>query len=99
MECTQEGATDPQEIALKMDTYCVVADPGQRASYGQVYECELSDDALSLSLSEAGSSELGLPRRVHFPLRMEPSTLAATKAGIRRVLTSGRRSALPRLSL
>ncbi|MFI6129521.1 Imm10 family immunity protein [Micromonospora sp. NPDC051141] len=99
MECTPEAEVDPQEIALKMDTYCVVVDPGQLTSYGQVRGCKVLDDFLTLSLSETGSEDLNLPQEVGFPLRMAPQALIAVKAGLRRVLTSGRRSALPRLYL
>lgn len=49
MEC--HDAEDEQEIALGMDTSCLVVDPGQATAYGGVRECELTERRLRLVLS------------------------------------------------
>ena len=61
MFMAKNDAHDEQEISLRMDTYCLVAEPGQRTVFGGVVECELSDDRLILRLTEQAAQALGTP--------------------------------------
>ncbi len=40
---------DPDEVDDGMDTYCLVADPGQATYYGGVKTCELDEERLPWS--------------------------------------------------
>lgn len=95
MECCD--ADDEQEVALGMDTYCLVVDPGQATFYGGVRECELACGRLRLVLTEHAAAALGVPAALDFALTMSPGQQQLISRGLRRVLTSGRRDAIPRL--
>jgi hypothetical protein len=93
-------AGDPQEIRLGMDTYCLIADPGQATHYGGVTACETGNAQLHLTLTEEAASSLGMPADVSFALDLTPRQLSLLNRGLARVLTSGRTDAIPqRLNL
>jgi hypothetical protein len=93
MECYD--ADDEQNISLGMDTYCLVVEPGQWTAYGGVLECELSDDRLTLRLTERAAEKLGTPTDVSFGLALDSTKLEVLRRGLRRVLSSGRANAVP----
>jgi hypothetical protein len=93
MEC--DDADDEQEIAVGMDTYCLVVDPGQATHYGGVRECELKDGRLHLILTSQAATALGMPVETWFALELTPQQSGALSRGLERVLTSGRADAIP----
>ncbi len=93
MDCSDDE--DEQNISSGMDAYCLVVEPGQWTAYGGVVECELSDDRLSLRLTERAAEELGTPTEVSFGLALDSTKLEVLRRGLRRVLTSGRANAVP----
>jgi hypothetical protein len=94
-------AEDPQEIQLGMDTYCLVAGPGQATWYGGVRECELGGRRLHLTLTAEAAGTLGMPVDTSFALeQLTPQQVDLLGRGLARVLTSGRASEVPqRLSI
>ncbi|MEU0152837.1 Imm10 family immunity protein [Micromonospora fulviviridis] len=97
MECDEEAAEDPQEIALGWDTYCLVVDPGQATHYGGVVQCEVAGTQLRLTLTGEAARTLALPTDVSFDLQLTADQVSLLKRGVTRVLTSGRRNARPTL--
>ena len=95
MECYD--ADDEQEVAPGMDTYCLVVNPGQATFYGGVRECELACGRLRLLLTEHAAAALGIPAELDFALTMSPELQQLISRGLRQVLTSGRRDAIPLL--
>lgn len=93
MECFD--ADDEQEIELGMDTYCLVVDPGQATHYGGVRECEIRGAEWRLVLAEDAAATLGLPVEQRFVLDLPAHQRDLLGRGLRRVLTSGRRDAVP----
>ena len=93
MECG--GAEVPQNISLGMDTYCLVAGPGQATCYGGVRECELGGGRLRLTLTEEAAGSLGMPVETSFALDLTPPQVDLLGRGLVRVLTSGRTGAVP----
>ncbi len=97
MECLD---VDEQDVALGMDTYCLVVDPGQATWYGGVVECELTSGRLRLLLTEDAAKTLGMPTEPVFALALSADQLRMVGRGLDRVLNSGRRDAVPgRLSV
>ena len=94
-------AEDPQEIQLGMDTYCLVAGPGQATCYGGVRECELGGGRLHLTLTAEAAGTLGMPADTSFALeQLTPQQVDLLGRGLARVLTSGRAGEVPqRLSI
>lgn len=86
---------DPQEVSAGMDTYCLVAGPGQATHYGGVRECELDSGRLRLALTEEAAGSLGLPVDVSFALNLAPRQVELLSRGLARVLASGRTDAVP----
>jgi hypothetical protein len=95
MECYD--AEDEQEIALSMDTYCLVVDPGQATHYGGVRECVITGTALRLVLAEDAADELALPTHMSFELALPPRQMLLLGRGLGRVLTSGRADEVPEI--
>lgn len=95
------GAEDPQDIQLGMDTYCLVAGPGQATCYGGIRECELGSGRLHLKLTAETAGTLGMPVDTSFALELlTPQQIDLLGRGLARVLTSGRASEVPqRLSI
>jgi hypothetical protein len=100
-----EGAPDGDEDDdLEMDSYCLVADPSQAVFYGGVERCEihLREGAgpagpLRLTLDQETAEELEVPRSAQFDLHLTAGQLDVLRRGLRRILTSGRPSAIPEL--
>ncbi len=63
-------AEDRQEIQLGMDTYCLVAGPGQATCYGGVPDCELGGGRLHLTLTAEAAGNLGMPVDTSFALEL-----------------------------
>lgn len=95
MECYD--AEDEQEVALGMDTYCLVVDPGQATAYGGVAQCVVAEGHLRLVLATDTAEALGTPAELDFALAMDEEQIEMVKRGLARVLTSGRHSAIPPL--
>jgi hypothetical protein len=93
MECLDEG--DEQEIALGMDTYCLVVDPGQATFYGGVRDFKVGSDTLNISWSKEAASALGMPAETVFSLNIRPDQRDLLQNGLNRVLASGRVSEVP----
>ncbi|MFC0527088.1 Imm10 family immunity protein [Phytohabitans kaempferiae] len=93
MECLD--ADDEQDIELGMDTYCLVVDPGQATHYGGVRECGITGGELRLVFAEDAAATLGLPVEKRFVLDLPAQQLELLGRGLSRVLTSGRRDAVP----
>jgi hypothetical protein len=92
---------DTQDSQLDMDTYCLVAGPGQATCYGGVRECELGSGRLHLKLTAETAGTLGMPADTSFALELlTPQQVDMLGRGLARALTSGRASELPqRLSI
>lgn len=93
MECYD--ADDEQEIALGMDTYCLVVDPGQATHYGGVRECEITGLQLRLALDEDAATTLAMPTETRFDLDLTQQQVDLLRRGLSRVLTTGRPNAIP----
>ena len=90
-------AEEPGEIQLGMDTYCLVAGPGQATCYGGVRECELGSGRLHLRLTSEAAGTLGLPTDMSFALELlTPQQVDLLGRGLARVLTAGRATEVPR---
>ncbi|MFD6640170.1 Imm10 family immunity protein [Micromonospora chalcea] len=99
MECDEDAAGDPQEVALGFDTYCLVVDPGQATHYGGIVECEVTETRLRFALTSEAAQALALPTDATFGLQLTADQVSMLKRGLTRVLTSGRRNARPALLL
>jgi hypothetical protein len=95
MECYD--ADDEQDVALGMDTYCLVVDPGQATAYGGVSQCVVAEGHLRLVLATDTARALGTPTELDFTLAMDDEQIEMVKRGLTRVLTSGRGNAVPSL--
>lgn len=95
MECYD--AEDEQEVALGMDTYYLVVDPGQATAYGGVSQCVVDEGHLRLVLATDTAEALGTPTELDFALAMDEEQIEMVKRGLTRVLASGRRNAIPSL--
>jgi hypothetical protein len=87
--------SNEQDIALGMDTYCLVVSPGQATHYGGVRECELTNGELRLLLSEDAAATLEMPPTARFVLELPSHQHELLRRGLRRVLNSGRADAIP----
>lgn len=105
----QEGATlllmcnrhepDEQDVAAKMDTYCLV-DEEQSTVYGGVLAVVLEDSLLTLRLSQTSAAALGLDRgELRLTLEVPPEQLGVLRAGLTRVLSYGNVAQRPDLAL
>lgn len=93
MECYD--ADDEQEIVLGMDTCCLVVDPGQATDYGGVLECVVADGHPRLVLAAETAKAVGTATELDFALAVEQEQIQMIRRGLIRVLTSGRRDAIP----
>jgi hypothetical protein len=80
IEC--HDAEDPQEIRLGMDTYCLVADPGQAICYGGVTAYSVDGAQLRLTLTEEAAAILGMPTHVSFALDLTPDQADLLNRGL-----------------
>jgi hypothetical protein len=88
---------DAQEVALGMDTHCLVT-PDQGTAYGCVREVDLSDDVLRVVLDPASLNDLGLTDPVvEVLLRAPAEEITRLREVLPRILTYGRPDARPRL--
>ncbi|TDP33092.1 Imm10 family immunity protein [Nocardia ignorata] len=88
---------DEQEVALGMDTHCVVT-RDQGTAYGCVREVELSGDVLRVSLNPEALEDLGLSDAVvEALLRAPEAELARLREVLPRILAYGRPESRPRL--
>ncbi|MEU4596379.1 Imm10 family immunity protein [Nocardia sp. NPDC023988] len=88
---------DEQEVALGMDTHCVVT-RDQGTAYGCVREVALSGDVLRVSLNPEALEDLGLSDAVvEALLRAPEAELARLREVLPRVLAYGRPESRPRL--
>jgi len=56
---------DEQDVALGMDTYCLVRDSAA-THYGGIVLWNLADDRLTVHLTGEAAAALDVPRRIHF---------------------------------
>nr|WP_040741083.1 Imm10 family immunity protein [Nocardia tenerifensis] len=88
---------DEQEVALGMDTYCLVT-PDQGTAYGCVSEVVLGEDVLRVSLDPESLDDLGLADTVvEALLRAPDSEVARLREVLPRILSYGRPESRPRL--
>jgi hypothetical protein len=92
-----EDEPDEQDVDLDMDTYCTVSDPGQATHYGGILECEFAEESLRLRLGKEAASTLGLAEREIWEFQVSAEQMQMARAGLRRVLTSGRSDERPTL--
>ncbi|SFN82256.1 Uncharacterised protein [Nocardia asteroides] len=90
---------DVQEVALGMDTHCLVI-PDQGTAYGCVREVELTGDLLRVTLDPDALDDLGLTDSViEAQLRVPSAQLARLREVLPRIVAFGRPEARPRLVL
>jgi hypothetical protein len=86
---------DEQDVALGMDTHCLVTTDGGCA-YGCVEEIAFDGDRLRIVLDPAALDDLELDEaRIEVTLALSEGTVAELRAGLRRVLDYGRADARP----
>ncbi len=86
-----------QEVALGMDTHCLVT-PDQGTAYGCVREVELDGDVLRVTLDPSSLDYLGLPDPVvEVLLRAPAADIARMREVLLRILAYGRPEARPEL--
>lgn len=93
--CTYEP--DDQDIALGMDTHCVVtADQG--TAYGAVREIAIHGKVLSVVFDPDDLEALGLAdSEVEVTLDVDEASVEQLRQGLRRILSYGRTDARPRV--
>ncbi|MGN9786837.1 Imm10 family immunity protein [Nonomuraea sp. ZG12] len=93
--CTYEP--DDQDIALSMDTYCVVtADQG--TAYGAVQELTLQANVLRVVFDLDALEALGLDEpEIEAILDTDEQSVEQLRRGLRRILSYGRPDARPQL--
>lgn len=86
---------DEQDVALGMDTYCLVtADQG--TDYGSVTEVVLRDDVLRVVVTTEARQPLGLDdTEIEATLDVDQEAVELLREGLRRILNYGRSSARP----
>ena len=88
---------DDQEVALGMDTHCLVT-PNQGTAYGCVREVELSGDLLRVTLDPDALQDLGLTDPIiEARLRVPSAQLTRLREVLPRIMAFGRPAARPRL--
>lgn len=91
-----EEEPDDQEVALGMDTHCLVT-AGQGTAYGCVREAVLSDNILRVSLDPGSLDNLRLnDHEIEAVIETSAEDLAAFREVLAQVLAYGRADARPR---
>lgn len=91
-----EEEPDEQEVALGMDTHCLVT-AGQGTAYGCVREAVLSDNILRVSLDPGSLDNLWLnDHEIEAVIETSAEDLAAFREVLAQVLAYGRADARPR---
>ncbi|MEV4383066.1 Imm10 family immunity protein [Streptosporangium sp. NPDC049644] len=91
--CTYEP--DDQDIALGMDTHCVIT-ANQGTAYGAVREIRLSDNVLRVVFDPDDLEALGLAEpEVEVALDVDQESVEQLRQGLRRILSYGRADARP----
>jgi hypothetical protein len=86
---------DPQDVALGMDTYCLVT-ADQETAYGTVVEAVLADGVLRVVVSPDAQEPLGLDDTViEATLDVDHDAVEQLRDGLRRILNYGRLDARP----
>jgi hypothetical protein len=86
---------DRQDVALGMDTYCLVA-PDQETDYGGVAEAVLRNGVLRIVVTPAARRSLGLADDdVEATLEVGQDAISEFRVALRRILAYGRRDARP----
>ncbi|WP_295819752.1 Imm10 family immunity protein [uncultured Deinococcus sp.] len=83
LELQRALVEDEQDVALGMDTYCLVRSGGPTV-YGGVAACVLSRDGLILRLDDDAAQMLGAPF-YELMLRLDDAAHAALRDGLRQV--------------
>ena len=76
------SVTEPDREA---SGYSLVAEPGQRTAYEAVTSCELDESVLSIRLTEAAATALGLPTELSLELAVDSGQLDTLELGLARV--------------
>lgn len=89
------GPPDAQDLALEMDTYCVVTED-QACVYGGVIEVAMCDRGLRLVLDAQAARELDLDDSVvEVDLVVAAAAIEQLRGGLRRIFAYGRQDARP----
>ncbi|MFJ5779296.1 Imm10 family immunity protein [Streptomyces sp. NPDC093094] len=90
-----EEDPDDQEVALGMDTHCLVT-AGQGTAYGCVREAVLEGDTLRVSLDPEALESLGLDdSEIETAIEVPAEDVARFREVLAQVLAYGRADALP----
>ena len=76
------SATEPDHEG---SGYSLVVEPGQRTAYEAVTSCELDESVLSIRLTEAAATALGLPTQFSLALAVDSGQLDILERGLARV--------------
>ncbi|MEV5576651.1 Imm10 family immunity protein [Spirillospora sp. NPDC052269] len=86
---------DEQDIALGLDSYCLVT-PNQGTAYGGVKEVRMKGRVLRVVVDPGKLEALGLDEpEIEVTLDVEEAQIEQLREGLRRVLTHGRPSERP----
>ncbi|MEV2254418.1 Imm10 family immunity protein [Streptomyces sp. NPDC050147] len=90
-----EEDPDDQEVALGMDTHCLVT-AGQGTAYGCVREAVLTGNVLRISLNPEALESLGLSdSKIEAVIEAPAKDIALFREVLARVLAYGRANAVP----
>ncbi|MEU0163672.1 Imm10 family immunity protein [Streptomyces sp. NPDC006261] len=90
-----EKEPDDQEVALGMDTHCLVT-AGQGTAYGCVREAVLTDDVLRISLAPEALEDLRLTdREIEAVIEAPAEDIGQFRKVLAQVLGYGRTDAVP----
>ena len=86
---------DEQDVALGMDSYCLVT-PDQGTAYGGVSEVTLQDGMLRVVVAEDDLEALNLDEaEIEASLAVDNQSMDQLRRGLRRILLYGRPDARP----
>ncbi|WP_211264240.1 Imm10 family immunity protein [Streptosporangium amethystogenes] len=87
---------DEQEIALGMDTYCIVREDQAGTTYGGVTHCEINSGRLTLHFTAEAAKELHVEPVVRIDLQIDDDSVELLRSSLQEILLSGRHDQHPR---
>ncbi len=90
LELQRSLEVDEQDIALGMDTYCVVTETGA-AYYGGIISCIVSEDEVALDFSAAATAVLG-HEGYRIRLALPSAEYTALRLGLARLFADDRQA-------